>query len=142
LKKLRNIASIQSSQFCPLLRKQCGQVYKTGRQKRKTAEILKKLRNKQHSSESVAFRKKRKVLMPAHGPIMMPVAFTAGGLGVAASESPGRAFKFQVPTRSPRLHCDIEKSPGRFSADPPGPCMTPSRSTFFPVEPRAAGRCQ
>ena len=49
--------------FPKIRSKRCGQVFKTGRQKRKTAEILQKRRNKQHSSEQVAFRKKRKVLM-------------------------------------------------------------------------------
>ncbi len=39
-------------------------VFKTVRQIRKTAEILQKRRNKQHSAELVAFRRIWKVLMP------------------------------------------------------------------------------
>ena len=59
---LRNIV-LAAWPFPKIRWKRCGQVFKTGRQKRKTAEILQKRRNKQHSAEQVAFRKKRKVLM-------------------------------------------------------------------------------
>jgi hypothetical protein len=49
--------------FAKIWSKRRGRVFKTVRQKRNPAEILKKRRNKQHSAELVAFRKIWKVLM-------------------------------------------------------------------------------